>query len=108
MNIAKAREIAELYRKYEEVKQELERLVGTDVDEQSNEVDEQLNDDYLIMGSPLHRKLEVTLRENDIDRVDLKDYHGIGSMKYITVGSAKNVIDNPDLYRDAIEGWKRR
>lgn len=54
------------------------------------------------IGSPLHKRLEATLHEYHISRDAFKRYVGVNSMKYITYGDTKKFLDNPEVYRDAI------
>jgi hypothetical protein len=61
------------------------------------------DDDYLEMGSPFHKKLEATLAEWHIDRRKLKIYLDISSIKYMTKGQARKILDNIGVYHDAVE-----
>jgi hypothetical protein len=121
MNIEKLKELSELYSRYEcltyqiGVEQETinratERLRNLTSNLEGLEVEINLstdssheNDDEILeMGTAFHRKVEATISENGIDRDRLKEYLGISSMRNITIGQARNFLDNVQLYKDLI------
>lgn len=132
MNIETAKLIHEKYNMYKQNEEKIEKI-SSQINQLSNEklnlLHEQdelesylqwlqpninptdgTNDDeeYLEMGSPFHKKLEATLTECRIDRQELKLYLDISSLKFMTKGQARKILDNIGVYHDAIEHMEGR
>lgn len=84
------------------------RLVLGGLETEAVSRDEGEKDQPLRMGSPMHKRLEASLNEEGVDRDEFKEYLNAkgymdgGSMRDLTVGETKRILDNFEVL---IEGY---
>lgn len=54
--------------------------------------------EYLRIGSPLHKALEASINQHDVDRNWLHDHLGVSSFRHLTETEAKDTIDKMSVF----------